>query len=379
MRKYLALFIFIYFTFQQENVNAQAKVEKVNLTEIPSKISSYKTAFIPDFPDKTRFLIEILLEIQDQTSLNEPLQIGKNLVFYASFDSIPKVRKGEKVFKEIEISSPGSNTLSVNFSYIQLTKSAELYIINDDESYILGPIISEDVFRSKNFDPGFIPGDKIRILLSENADETSPSKVEISRIGHIIFDFFRVNKFETSKIEGVNCFGPGCSSACLQNITCHNSLNLESKAVALITYSNPNDPFGNISFKGTGYLSNNGAQNKRALFLARIHGIAGYEYPDLKFIFHYKSPQCTPTTNGPSMFFVQAASDLGLDANNDLRLMELITNPGTSRIFTNNPVSYLGWSIIDEPITSIQGIHHPKGDVQKYMAGGPATPIIEPG
>lgn len=283
-------------------------------------------------------------------------------------------------FREIEISSPGSNTLSVNFSHIELSKSAQLYIINDEESYILGPIISEDIFRSNNFDPGFIPGDKIRILLIEGVNETSPSKVQISNIGHVIFDFFGVNKFDAAKIEGINCYGYGCSSSCLENIVCFTGLNLESKAVALMTYSE-NWSGGNISFHGTGFLINNGSQNKRALFLSMIHGLSEILLSNMRYIFHYKSPQCTPTTNGSQMYFIQGATQLGFDGSNDLRLVELSTNPGTSRVFTNNPVSYLGWSIIDETIPTIHGIHHPLGDVQKYMLGGPATPelLVEPG
>ncbi|UZD22118.1 T9SS type A sorting domain-containing protein [Algoriphagus halophytocola] len=383
MKKYFIFLIFIYFTFQLEDVTGQAKVEKVDPSKIPAKISSFKSPFVPEFPDKDEFLTELFLGLQDQKSIDEPINIGKSLVFKKDFETIPLTKREGKIFREIEISSPNSNTMSVNFSHIELSKSGELFIINDEESYILGPIISEDVNRIKNFDPGFIPGDEIRILLVENENEGSISKVEISNIGHIIYDFFGVQKFETSKIEGTNCTGFGCSASCLQNIACFTNMNLESKAVALISYTDNSDPNfpGMVSLRGTGYLVNNGAQNKRALFLAMIHGIGGYMVPDLKFIFHYKSPQCTPTTTGSQMYFVQGATQLGLDASNDLRFLELSTNPGTTSVFTNNPVSYLGWSIINETIPTISGIHHPLGDVQKYMSGGPTTPfqLVEPG
>ena len=96
-------------------------------------------------------------------------------------------------------------------------------------------------------------------------------------------------------------------------------------------------------------------------------------------MFHYKSPQCTPTSVGPTSFFVQGASNLVVDASNDLRLMELAVNPYQNPVFSGNPVSFLGWSIIDEPVNSVQGIHHPRGDVQKYLTGGPVTAATEPG
>ena len=96
-------------------------------------------------------------------------------------------------------------------------------------------------------------------------------------------------------------------------------------------------------------------------------------------MFHYKSPQCTPTSVGPTSFFVLGASNLVVDASNDLRLMELAVNPYQNPVFSGNPVSFLGWSIIDEPVNSVQGIHHPRGDVQKYLTGGPVTAATEPG
>ncbi|WP_172805267.1 T9SS type A sorting domain-containing protein [Aquiflexum balticum] len=250
-------------------------------------------------------------------------------------------------------------------------------MINDAESFVLGPITVENVSRNIDFDPGFIPGDKIRVLLIEAQNEIEKSNLVISRVGHIVYDFFGVRK---TVFEGrSNCYGFDCSSSCLENIVCFPDFNDESRAVALITYTDPLDEFNNIGIHGTGYLINNGFQDKRPLFLSMIHGIAGYMTPDLKLIFHYKSPQCNNSIEGPVAYFVQGAIPLVLDPSNDLRLIELQTNPGTSQIFSTNPVSYLGWSIIDEPITKTYGVHHPKGDVQKYMEGGLAIPIVEPG
>jgi len=359
---------------------AQSKVEKVDSSQIPRKFSISKSPLIPDFPDKERSINELYEKLQGITDLNKPIDIGVGLKINVDFDTLTEIVSDGKVFKEVEINSPNSNTMSVNFLEIELAESAELFIINDEESYILGPITREDVSKSKNFNPGYIPGDKIRILLSESLVESGKSKLIVSKIGHIIYDFFGVSKFQQSRIEGVNCYGAGCAATCLENIICHSSFSTEARAVALITYDDPLDEFTTISLRGTGYLVNNGAQDKRALFLAANHTFGGLMLPDLMFIFHYQSPQCSPSTNGTQAYYVTGANSLANDgANNDLRLLELMSNPGTSRVFTGNPVSYLGWSIIDEPITAITGIHHPKGDVKKYLAGGTATPIIEPG
>lgn len=49
------------------------------------------------------------------------------------FESIPWTERDGKNLREIELLSPNSNTLSVNFSPMELSKSAELFLINDEE------------------------------------------------------------------------------------------------------------------------------------------------------------------------------------------------------------------------------------------------------
>ena len=54
-----------------------------------------------------------------------------------------------------------------------------------------------------------------------------------------------------------NPYGFGASAPCLQNIKCFSGLDLESKGVALISYTDPLDPLSNVLLRGTGYLLNN--------------------------------------------------------------------------------------------------------------------------
>lgn len=44
--------------------------------------------------------------------------MGKILVFKMDFETIPLTKRDGKNLREIEISSPNSNTMSVNFSHI---------------------------------------------------------------------------------------------------------------------------------------------------------------------------------------------------------------------------------------------------------------------
>jgi len=53
----------------------------------------------------------------------------------------------------------------------------------------------------------------------------------------------------------------------------------------------------------------------------------------------------------------------------DLKLFKLTTNPYNNPVFAGNPVSFLGWSIKEEPWDEVAAIHHPPADVQKISFG----------
>ncbi|MFC4873537.1 T9SS type A sorting domain-containing protein [Negadavirga shengliensis] len=50
-------------------------------------------------------------------------------------------------------------------------------------------------------------------------------------------------------------------------------------------------------------------------------------------------------------------------------MLKLTTNPHNNPVFSNNPVSFLGWSIKEELVEDVAAIHHPLGDVQKISFG----------
>lgn len=125
------------------------------------------------------------------------------------------------------------------------------------------------------------------------------------------------------------------------------------------------------SIRGTGALINNGYQDRKFLFITASHIYNSFEWDNnSQFVFHYKSLQCSPTTNGSLTIYVQGATNIipTGQGHTDLKLVELKVGSGGNPLFASNPVSFLGWSIIDE-LSAVQGIHHPRGDVQKLFTG----------
>ncbi len=366
MKKIYLLILFIFMVSYQGF--SQVKTEKVSLDLIPAKVrQQVPSPLLLKFNNKAAVLQELEDNLVGKDIETDKLTFGKFVEFHLNFKDIEGICGNGFCYKEIEVESPGSNTLGFVFKRIELTEKAQLFIINDEELYVQGPLTKETVNYKENFISGLMPGDKLRLLLIEPKEEANQSIIEINQASHGILDFFKVNKHVSSRLQSDPCFG--CSAPCTQNIKCNTYLDIESRATALQLRKLGTE----YSAFGTGALINNGKQDFRPLILT-AHHVSNEDFlNDMQFMFHYRSPQCLPTTMGPVTIYVQGATRPAISTQTDLAILLLKINPKNSPVFANHPVSYLGWSIIDQPITSVQGIHHPMGDIQKTFSGGPAT------
>lgn len=351
-------------------VFSQVKTEKVNPDQIPQRIQKEGMRPISlTIPDEEVVLRELEESVLGANSENESFDFGRFFPFELNFEIIESLCKDGKCFKEIEVEYGGMNTLGFVFDQLDLSKNAKFYLINDEAGYIQGPITRESVNVPRGFISGLMPGDRLRLLLEEPENEQNTSIIRINEASFGIFDFFNVSKYSSRLNSSNPCWGFGCSASCNINIACTSSLDLESKAVALVLIKNPSN--NTYSIRGTGALINNGYQDRKFLFITASHIYNSFEWDNnSQFVFHYKSLQCSPTTNGSLTIYVQGATNIipTGQGHTDLKLVELKVGSGGNPLFASNPVSFLGWSIIDE-LSAVQGIHHPRGDVQKLFTG----------
>ncbi|QDH78709.1 T9SS type A sorting domain-containing protein [Echinicola soli] len=345
----------------------QIKTEKVDKSEIPripagiaTKSYSPIAINIEEKETKLQKLEESILEYKS----GEGMTFGIFEEFFLNFDKVESSCLDGTCYKEVSIYSKGANTLGFYFDQILLGPNSEFYIINDEESFLQGPFTKETVNKTEGFISGLIPGERLRLLLKAPENEVSTNRIVISEASYGIYDFFGVNKYTSNNSIQSACFG--CSASCNQNIKCFSTYEEESHGVMLMLVKSG----GTYSTIGTGALLNNGKQDYEPIVLTAVHVSPTIYLDSMQFMFHYRSPQCNPTSNGPTNIIVQGASPLGpSDGTTDLRLLKLDVNPHNSPVFNNNPVSYLGWSINSNPIGSVVGIHHPVSDVQKFLAG----------
>ncbi|MCH7403084.1 hypothetical protein ACFOUP_04080 [Belliella kenyensis] len=360
--------LFFLFLLVANSVFSQVKTEKVSIEQIPiSRKTSLSKLMVVEIPSKEFKIRNLETNLVGKELGKDELAFGIFTDFYLDLSQIKGLCKNGFCYKEVEVLSEGSNTLGFVFKSLHLSENSELFIINDDESYIQGPYTKSTVNIPDNFISGLMPGEKLRILLKEPYIEQNKSKVVISQVSHGILDFFAIENYKFSQS---NCIGFGCSAICNENIICHQNHTVESLGVALMLRKSENTYFAH----GTGTLINNGKQDFDPILLTAIHVSSTILLEDMQFMFHYRSPQCSPTLNSSTNITIQGAKNLTFVAETDLKLIKLDVNPYYSPVFANNPVSYLGWSIVDQNIPYVTGIHHSLGDVQKFMEGSSPSP-----
>ncbi|KEO72778.1 hypothetical protein [Anditalea andensis] len=353
----------------------QVKTEKVQKDQIPVKTNySRSNSYDLNFQNKEKINEELENELLDKNKEKTSYVFAKFADLNIDFKNIEGICDEKNCFYEIEVTSKGSNIIGILFKKIKLSKNSKLYIINDKENYLQGPLTAETISKTDNFNSPPMPGETIRIVLQEPIEEKKKSEIVISKASHGIIDMYGTNNYKSSAQQSGSCYGFGCSAPCNSNIVCWPSLDLSSKGVALIIYQS--EYSDSVSYHGSGFLLNNGRQENSPIILTPNHTFGGYMIEHSQFMFHFRSPSCSLTSSGPMNIVAYGAdplSNINLTSNTDSRLLEIKPNQLNRSVFDNNPVSYLGWSIIDQPITSTLGIHHPRADVQKYISGGVPT------
>lgn len=352
-------------------VYSQISVAKVEKEDFPKfAFNSPDSSINFTFENKEVLLSELVKKGEDPNA--EAIDFALIKDFDLDFSKIPSNCIGGDCFKIIDVSSKGALTLSFYFKNLTLTEGSELFLLSNEHGFIQGGILFNDFDFTEGVISSLMPGETVRIILKSNHSEIDNNKIVVSKIAHGILDFFEILEggLENGRVENSLAFGT--VPACIRNIICEPNFTLESKAVAMVlTYG-----YSTVSLKGTAALINNGNQDRRAIMLTAGHVFNNVDFPDnVQFWFHYRSPQCSPTATSSTTVTVQKADALSVTLpRTDSKLIELRSNPKDLRAFMLNPVSWLGWSIIEETSSSLKLIGHPDGDLQKYIAT--TSPVI---
>ena len=295
-----------------------------------------------------------------------PFRFGKGFDVNYSFDDGQWENVEGGRLWTISFKSEKALSLNYVFGNFYLPEGASLYIENQNETVLYGPVTSDAL--SKKYDSfltDIIPGDQSTIYLFEPLEKKGESKLTVKRVVHgyrgIVFD----EKYGTE----------GRSSPCNHDVACLPAYEKESNAVALVLLSdgdewcsgsllmNTNftfDPYFLTAFHCIDWPNNNG-------YLSDSEKNAAENW---MFKFCFKKASC----NGSNLvtdYTYNKADFCSAWYTTDFALMKL---KGT--VSQNGNLTWLGWDRTGNIPSSTTCIHHPAGDVMKISADYDAATSI---
>jgi hypothetical protein len=260
------------------------------------------------------------------------------------------LKNGAKVWV-LKIKSDDAVSINLLFNQFQIPEGAEVYIYNDSETDIQGPLNHMFNKNGGSYANAPIQGEAIIIEYYQPADLKETGNIEV---GTVVHGFKSLESLSTTLNGNFGGSGP-----CNRDIKCESSWSLEANAVALI--------FEVDSYIGTGALINNTNQNGHPYFLTATH-ITNLDMDDFVFVFKYWSSACGGG-NGSTNTFVSGADNITFFQ--DIALIELQENPKLT--WWTDDWTHLGWSVINSIPNAAASIHHPEGDVMKIAFGNQIT------
>ena len=268
----------------------------------------------------------------------------------------------------LSFQSDGAVSLNFIFDHLYLPVGAEIYICNEQETTLYGPVdykqnihITEpfegavliEELEEQLFLTNVIPGDKVTIFLFLNNSVTETPDINIIKVVHGYRDI------------NIAPRGFGDSYPSNNDINCYSDWSVESDAIAKVIRKD-----GVTTCSGA--LITTTAYDYAPYFLTSFHAVNTDLFEDVlsttdklsvkywQFIFQYKMVTCGGSTTTTSVSYNGAAFRAAwLDS--DFALVKL----SSTSISNDTRLSWLGWDRSGIPPSSGTSIHHPSGDVMK--------------
>lgn len=175
-------------------------------------------------------------------------------------------------------------------------------------------------------------------------------KVAVPMLSHVSVD--------TSKQESFHKIGE--AGTCTVDVSCNSQYDTLSKSVAMMDFVESGS-----SYVCTGTLLNDRMSSGTPYFLSAHHCISDQTTASsLYTLWFHKSTSCNSTQANPEEAVITSgATLLYADASTDTAFMRLNSQPPAGALFA-------GWSPFGPDLyDGVYGVHHPKGDLQKYSEG----------
>ena len=246
----------------------------------------------------------------------------------------------------LKIVADQAKTVNLSFVNTTIPEGNELYIFNEDKSFILGKFSQNHIYKGE-LGTELVPGEVVYVeyyVPVENSDDVG--SVEVSRVTH---GYRTAQEFKTKAF--------GSSGNCNMNVNCPdgaNWTNQRNSAVMLVSGSN-----GFCS----GALINNTLNDGTPYVLTANHC---YSNPaNWIFRFQWQSDVCNNPGSSPSFESLSGAVLRSRRTPSDFCLVEITGGLSNGTVPQSHTPYFSGWNNANAAPTSTVSIHHPSGDIKK--------------
>lgn len=298
----------------------------------------------------------------EESNEERPYRFGKafDVGINVNLSEDSKKSKNGNVWSR-EFYSKGAISINFVLSNLQLAEGAELYLYNESNTVVYGPVTSENNKSEGVFLTDLIFGERVTMYVKEPSTAKNSSTFTIKRVVHAYRGF-----------DGaMNGGTPGASESCNNNVSCFYPLwSAPGRSVALILLSNGNEHC-------SGCMLNTVDNSFRPYFLTAFHCADSNQNDvlstaernnaeDWMFKFGFKRTNCGNSNPYYNWSTSNGATFRAGWGPTDFLLMEL-DNFGNQNNYAGS-VTYAGWDRRATAPISGASIHHPAGDLMKISA-----------
>lgn len=251
--------------------------------------------------------------------------------------------------------SQDARSLSFVFDSLILPDNSELYIVNQDESELYGPVKASELPETGTFLTDAIDGSNATLLLFEPDENYGKTVLSINSV---VYGYRGPTLSDESKTRTVE--------DCGIDVVCYPEYDNESKGVARIMVY-----YGSNYYYGTGALLMSTNYLFRPYLMTAFHcidiinadGVLSNEEKtnigNYLFRFNFMKEECGGSLYKITRTFFGGTLKASIPSS-DWVLIEL---NGNVRNYSN--ICWLGWDMSNSTPTSAVGIHHPHGEAME--------------
>lgn len=287
-------------------------------------------------------------EINDVEKIG-PWRFGYNNDAWINFDNAGEwynLPNGGKVWM-VKLHCQNALTVNLTFEKLVIPEGNELYVYNEDKSFILGKFTNNHVYEGQ-LGTELVPG-SIAIVeyYVAPANVGKSTTLTIDKVTH---GYRTAGEFMEKAFGG--------SGNCNMNVNCPDGSAWEAQKRGVVMLVSGSSGFC------TGSMINNTANDGKPYVLTANHcygsGVASWV-----FRFNWESATCTNPGSSPSFQSLSGAVLRARRTPTDFCLVEITGGLESGTVPSSHNTYFSGWDNSGAIPTTTVGIHHPSGDIKK--------------